>query len=82
LIKLFYHCKRKKCYINFGILNEKLSFQTIDCFDLYLTYIKDKTLFTDRRRNKIKGWAFTFFRDDEDWFAIRVDKNSVVKVLY
>ena len=26
--------------------------------------------------NKIKGWAFTFLRDDEDWFAILVDKNS------
>jgi hypothetical protein len=32
--------------------------------------------YTDRQVNKIKGWAFTFFRDDEDWFAIRVDKNS------
>jgi hypothetical protein len=53
---------------------EKLSFQTIDCF-VFNNLIKDKTLFTIDEV-KIKGWAFTFFRDDEDWFAIRVDKNS------
>jgi hypothetical protein len=38
---------------------EKLSFQTIDCF-VFNNLIKDKTLFTDRQANKIKGWAFTF----------------------
>jgi hypothetical protein len=42
------------------------------CFN---NLIKDKTLFTIDEV-KIKRWAFTFFRDDEDWFAIRVDKNS------
>jgi hypothetical protein len=50
---------------------EKLSFQTIDCFDLYLTTLsKTKHYLLIDEANKIKGWAFTF-RDDEDWFAIR-----------
>jgi hypothetical protein len=61
---------------------EKLSFQTIDCFDLYCLSKTKHYLLIDEA-NKIKGWAFTF-RDDEDWFAIRVDKivKEVVKVLY
>jgi hypothetical protein len=45
---------------------EKLSFQTIDCFDYLTTLSKTKHyLLIDKQ---IKGWAFTFFRDDEDWF--------------
>jgi hypothetical protein len=51
---------------------------------LYLTTLsKTKHYLLIDEANKIKGWAFTF-RDDEDWFAIRVDKivKEVVKVLY
>jgi hypothetical protein len=42
---------------------------------LYLTTLS-KTKHYLLIDGKIKSWAFTFFRDDEDWFAIRVDKNS------
>ena len=56
---------------------EKLSYETIDGFDLYLTSLSNtKHYLLINEANKIKGWAFTFFRDDEDWFAILVDKNS------
>jgi GNAT superfamily N-acetyltransferase len=56
---------------------EKLSYETIDGFDLYLTSLSNtKHYLLIDEANKIKGWAFTFFRDDEDWFAILVDKNS------
>jgi hypothetical protein len=42
---------------------------------LYLTTLsKTKHYLLIDEANKIKGWAFTF-RDDEDGFAIRVDKN-------
>ena len=43
-------------------------------FDLYLTglsKIKHYLLFDDS--NKINGWAFTFLREDENWFAIILD---------
>jgi hypothetical protein len=50
---------------------------------LFNNLIKEKHYLLIDETNKIKGWAFTF-RDDEDWFAIRVDKivKEVVKVLY
>jgi GNAT superfamily N-acetyltransferase len=55
----------------------KLSHETMDCFDLYLTSLSNiKHYLLIDVENKIKGWAFTFLRDDEDWFAILVDKNS------
>jgi hypothetical protein len=42
---------------------------------IYLTTLsKTKHYLLIDEANKIR-WAFTFFRDDEDWFAIRV-KNS------
>jgi hypothetical protein len=42
---------------------------------LYLTTLsKTKHYLLIDEANKIKG--IYFFRDDEDWFAIRVDKNS------
>jgi len=56
---------------------EKLSYETIDGFDLYLTSLSNtKHYLLIDEANKIKGWAFTFFRDDEDWFAILVEKSS------
>ncbi|WP_281238385.1 hypothetical protein [Flavobacterium praedii] len=26
-------------------------------------------------QNQLKGWAFTFFREEEDWFAIILNSN-------
>lgn len=49
----------------------KLNLKTVEDFELYLNGIsntKHYLLFDDA--NKINGWAFTFLRDGEDWFAI------------
>ncbi|MCV9929675.1 hypothetical protein OIU83_18580 [Flavobacterium sp. LS1R49] len=55
---------------------EKLKYNTIKDFDLYLNGLSNlKHHLLIDGRNKIKGWAFTFFRDDEDWFAIIVDNQ-------
>jgi GNAT superfamily N-acetyltransferase len=56
---------------------EKLSYESIDGFNLYLISLSNiKHYLLINEANKIKGWAFTFFRDDENWFAILVDKNT------
>jgi predicted AAA+ superfamily ATPase len=55
---------------------EKLSFQTIDCFDLYLTTLsKTKHYLLIDEVNKIKGWHL-LLEMMKIGFAIRVDKNS------
>jgi len=49
----------------------KLNLKTIDDFELYLNGLsetKHYSLFDDS--DKINGWAFTFLREDENWFAI------------
>jgi hypothetical protein len=49
----------------------KLHLKTIADFELYLSGLsntKHYLLIDDS--NKITGWAFTFLRDAEDWFAI------------
>ena len=53
---------------------EKLSYKKTEEFDIYLNSLSDTKhylLIVDT--NEIKGWAFTFLREDEMWFAIIVD---------
>ncbi|RTY88303.1 hypothetical protein [Flavobacterium sp. RSP15] len=53
---------------------EKLSYKKTEEFDIYLNSllnIKHYLLIDDA--NEIKGWAFTFLREDEVWFAIIID---------
>lgn len=53
---------------------EKLSYKKTEEFDMYLNSLsntKHYLLIVDA--NQIKGWAFTFLREDEVWFAIIVD---------
>jgi hypothetical protein len=55
---------------------EKLNYQTIDEFDVYLDALTEKQhYFLINDEGKTKGWAFTFLRDGEDWFAIILDKE-------
>jgi len=52
----------------------KLHLKTSGDFELYLNSISNLThylLFDDS--NKINGWAFTFLREQENWFAIILD---------
>ncbi|MEO6175987.1 MAG: GNAT family N-acetyltransferase [Flavobacterium circumlabens] len=55
---------------------EQLNYQTMDDFDSYLDALSDKNhyLLIDGE-DKIKGWAFTFLRNDEDWFAIILNQD-------
>jgi hypothetical protein len=53
---------------------EKLSYKKTEDFDMYLNSLsntKHYLLIVDA--NEIKGWAFTFLREDKVWFAIIVD---------
>ena len=54
----------------------KLHLKTPEDFNLYLNGIsntKHYLLIDDS--DKIIGWAFTFLRDGEDWFAIILDSK-------
>jgi hypothetical protein len=55
---------------------KQLNYQTMDEFDLYLDALSEKNhyLLIDAK-DKIKGWAFTFLRNDEDWFAIILNQD-------
>lgn len=55
---------------------KQLNYQTMDEFDLYLDGLSEKNhyLLIDAK-DKIKGWAFTFLRNDEDWFAIILNQD-------
>lgn len=55
---------------------KQLNYQTMDEFDLYLDGLSEKNhyLLIDDK-DKIKGWAFTFLRNDEDWFAIILNQD-------
>jgi hypothetical protein len=55
---------------------EKLNYVAMHDFDLYLDglfNVKHHLLIDDE--NIIKGWAFSFLRDNEDWFAIIIDNQ-------
>ena len=54
----------------------KLNLKTIDDFELYLNGLsetKHYLLFDDS--DKINGWAFTFLRENENWFAIILNRE-------
>jgi len=54
----------------------KLNLKTIDDFELYLNWLsetKHYLLFDDL--DKINGWAFTFLRENENWFAIILNRE-------
>jgi GNAT superfamily N-acetyltransferase len=54
----------------------KLYLKTIEDFQIYLNGLsntKHYLLMDDS--NKINGWAFTFLRNGEDWFAIILDNQ-------
>jgi len=54
----------------------RLHLKTLEDFESYLNGIvntKHYLLFDDS--NKINGWAFTFLREDENWFAIILDSK-------
>jgi hypothetical protein len=55
---------------------EQLNYQIMDEFDLYLDALSEKKhyLLVDDE-DKLKGWAFTFLRNDEDWFAIILNQD-------
>lgn len=52
-----------------------LNHEAIHDFDLYLNSLSDAEHYFLLDRNKIKGWAFTFLRENEDWFAIIIDSQ-------
>lgn len=55
---------------------ENLNYETIHDFDLYLNGLSDaKHYLLIDDQNKIKGWVFTFLRNNEDWFAILIDSQ-------
>ncbi|TDO83898.1 hypothetical protein EV143_101341 [Flavobacterium chryseum] len=54
----------------------RLNCKTMADFELYLNGLqntKHYLLFDDL--NRINGWAFTFLREEEDWFAIILDSQ-------
>ena len=54
----------------------KLNLKTIEDFELYLAGLsKTKHYLLFDESDKINGWAFTFLRDQEEWFAIILDSQ-------
>lgn len=54
----------------------KLNLKTIEDFELYLVGLsKTKHYLLFDELDKINGWAFTFLRDQEEWFAIILDSQ-------
>ncbi|MCV9932333.1 GNAT family N-acetyltransferase [Flavobacterium sp. LS1R47] len=55
---------------------KNLNHDTIHDFDLYLNSLSNvKHHFLIDDENIIRGWAFAFLRDNEDWFAIIIDNQ-------
>jgi len=54
---------------------EKLNYKTNHDFDLYLNGLSNAKHYLLIEENEIKGWAFAFLREDENWFAIIVDNQ-------
>lgn len=55
---------------------EKLAYKNIEAFENYLEKLNkvNHVLLTDNKE-KIHGWAITFVRDNETWFAIILSEN-------
>jgi GNAT superfamily N-acetyltransferase len=55
---------------------EKIRYTKLSEFDNYLDGLSNKEhyLLVDNQ-NQILGWAFTFFREQEDWFGIIIDSE-------
>lgn len=54
----------------------QLGSKTFQDFEMYLDNLKNiKHFFLLDQKNEIKGWAFTFFRDNENWFGFMIDSQ-------
>lgn len=54
----------------------KLNYQAMHDFDLHLDALTEKKHYLLLNENsRIKGWAFTFLREEENWFAIILDND-------
>ena len=61
---------------------EKISYKSITEFNNYLLKLSNLThLLMIDKRNKIWGWAFSFNRENERWFAIIISKEQQRKGL-
>lgn len=59
---------------------EQLQYKGIGDFDLYLQDLeKPKHYLLTDPKGALKGWAFTFDRDNERWFAIIIDSTEQSK---
>lgn len=55
----------------------RLNLKTIEDFELYLNGLSNtKHFLLLDESDKINGWAFTFLRENEDWFAV-ILKNEI-----
>ncbi|MCD1116275.1 GNAT family N-acetyltransferase [Chryseobacterium turcicum] len=54
---------------------EKLAYQNIDSFESYLEKLNEVNHFILADEDKIYGWAITFIREHETWFAIILSEN-------
>lgn len=54
---------------------EKLAYKSIESFENYLEKLNEVNHFLLTDDEKIHGWAITFMRDDETWFAIILSGN-------
>ncbi|MEO8237278.1 MAG: hypothetical protein ABI576_04150 [Flavobacterium sp.] len=56
----------------------RLHLKTLEDFDLYLNGLlnTEHYLLFDDDSGKINGWAFTFLREGDDWFAIILNNQT------
>jgi GNAT superfamily N-acetyltransferase len=54
---------------------EKLRLETPEDFERYLDNLADKTHYLVTNDAGLLGWAFTFLRDDNRWFAMILDRS-------
>ena len=54
----------------------QLGFKTIADLDNYLDTLNDLNFFFLQNKNSVEGWAMTFGRDGEKWFAITIDSKA------
>lgn len=55
---------------------EKLAYQSVAEFETYLNNLSDKKHYLlQDESNEIKGWAITFTRENEKWFAIIINSK-------